>query len=162
VSDTSTVHPKTMADLLEFVHVIGSSSDDIARILRLHSLCEYFLERTISNQLRGGAGLVEDERFAFYHKLQIVQALGTLDTGTIGALRKLAKLRNRCAHERKAKVNPADLMEIGRLVGPHFEVALADFDGEHKEFRAFAWALFTNMSQVTAFEIAAEELRIKT
>jgi hypothetical protein len=53
-------------------------------------------------------------------------------------------------------------MEIGRLVGPHFEVALADFDGEHKEFRALAWALFTNMSQVTAFEIAAEELRIKT
>jgi hypothetical protein len=163
VSDVpSSLHPKTIADILEFVHVIGATNDDVARILRLHGVCEYFLERIISNRMPSGNTLAQDERFGFYHKLQIVQALEGLDAGTISALRKLGKLRNRCAHERKASVDPSELIDIGRLTGAHFEVALKDFAGEHREFRALAWALFNNVSVVTAIEIATEKVRIKT
>ena len=157
------MHPKTIEDILEFVHVIGASSDDVARILRLHSMCEFFLERIISSRMPGGTALVDDERFGFYHKLQIVVALGGLDSGTTGALRMISKLRNRCAHERKPQVSPTELVKIGTIAGSHFSVALADFEGEHREFRALAWAIFKNLSaQVTAPEIAAEKLSIKT
>lgn len=147
-----------MADILDFVRVIGSSPDDVARILRLHAMCEFFLERIISSRMPGGGSLIDDERFAFYHKLQIVGALGWLDSGTIGSLRMLAKLRNRCAHEKRPQVTSAELLKIGTIAGPHFSVALADFEGEHREFRALAWAIFKNLStQVTAPEIAAEK-----
>lgn len=157
------MHPTMTSDILEFVHVIGSSSDDVARILRLHSMCEFFLERIVSSRMPGGALIVEDERFSFYHKLQIVSALGGLDSGTIGSLRKLSKLRNRCAHERKPQITSAELIEIGTIAGQHFSMALADFKGEHQEFRALAWAIFKNLSaQVTAPEIAAEKLESKT
>ena len=162
-STEQSMHPKTMTDILDFVHVIGSSSDDVARILRLHGMCEFFLERIIASRMPGGSSLVDDERFSFYHKLQIVGALGGLDSGTIGALRKLSKLRNRCAHEKRPQVASAELVEIGTITGPHFGVALADFEGEHREFCALAWAIFKNLSaQVTAPEIAAEKLRIPT
>lgn len=162
-STEQSMHPKTMTDILDFVHVVGSSSDDVARILRLHGMCEYFLERIISSRMAGGNSLVDDERFGFYHKLQIVGALGGLDSGTIGALRKLSKLRNRCAHEKRPQVAIAELIEIGNITGPHFSEALTDFEGEHKEFRALAWAIFKSLStQVTTREIVAEKLKIQT
>lgn len=43
----SSLHPKVVEDILEFVHVIGGKTDDIARVLRLHALTEFFLDRII-------------------------------------------------------------------------------------------------------------------
>lgn len=154
------LHSKEIADILEFVNVIGSSADDAARILRLHATSEFFLERIICLHMSNGSTLTEDERFTYYHKLQIVIALGALDSATVGTLRKLSKLRNRCAHERRPLVTGTELMEIGSIFGSPFAKAASDFEGENREFRALAWAIFTNLSrQITPFEIAREQLR---
>ena len=157
-----TVHPKTMADLMELVHVIGAEVDDATRLLRLHSLSEYFLERILLHRLPNGAVLAEDERFGYYHKVQLAIAFGALKASTIGALRKLAKIRNRCAHERKPVVNIQEIVEIGQIIGPLFTKGMNDFEGDNREFRALAWALFTDLSnQTTALEIAAERLQVE-
>lgn len=88
-------------------------------------------------------------------------ALDALDGNTIGALRKLSKVRNRCAHERKPVVSAEELIEIGSLFGAPFRKALNEFDGENREFRALAWALFSSLStQVTPNEIVGEQLRL--
>lgn len=156
-----TPHPKVIEDLVEFVNIIGSSSDDAARVMRLHGLTEFFLERIICLRISGGATIIKDERFSYYHKLQIAIALGTIDTVTIGALRKLTKIRNRCAHERLPVITAADLVGIGSIFGEAFTKAVNDFEGENREFRALAWAIFTNLSrQVTPHEIASERLRV--
>lgn len=155
-------HPKTVADLMEFVHVIGAPMDDATRLLRLHGLSEYFIERVLEHRLPNGTVLVEDERFGYYHKLQVAIALGALDKPTVGALRKLAKIRNRCAHERKPAVEIQEIDAIGQILNPLFAKAMNDFEGENREFRALAWALFTKLSnQITALEIAEERLKIK-
>lgn len=156
------VHPKTVADLMEFVHVIGAPMDDATRLLRLHGLSEYFLERILARHLPNGSLLIDDERFGYYHKLQVAIALGALDAATVGALRKLSKVRNRCAHERKPAVEIREIEEIGQILNPLFAKAMSDFEGENREFRALAWALFTRLSnQTTALEIATEGLQIK-
>jgi len=163
MSDNTPLHPKVVDDVLEFVHLLGTSSDDAAQVLRLHALAEYYLERLIRLRLSKGDLLVEDDRFSFHHKLQIVAALDSIDTQTIGALRKLSKLRNQCAHHRRPTVSAEQLIEIGMVLGKPFETALADFDGEKREFRAMAWALFTHLTnQVTPYEIAREQLAIPT
>ena len=141
---------KLEADLLEYVHVIGASSDDVARVLRLHSMCEYFLEQVILSRMIDGSVVVEDDRFTFHHKLQLAKALGGVDSATHAALRKLTKLRNRCAHERRPVIRPADLLEVGNASGPHFEKVLAETEDPHREFRAVAWAIFTNLSALSS------------
>jgi hypothetical protein len=155
------MHPRTEADVLEFIHVVGAPLDDATRIIRLHGLAEYFLERILIRRLPDGDLLVGDERFGFYHKLQIALSLKELNAQTVGALRKLAKLRNRCAHERKPLVAPSDIVDIGNVVGPLFHKAMRDFEGGDKEFRALAWSLFTELSyQSTSREIVEEALKI--
>ncbi|MGH8468661.1 MAG: hypothetical protein ACREVY_06675 [Gammaproteobacteria bacterium] len=157
----SSLHPKVVEDILEFVHVIGGKTDDIARVLRLHALTEFFLDRIIRLRMPQGSTIADDDRFSYYHKLQIVTALDALDGNTIGALRKLSKVRNRCAHERKPVVSAEELIEIGSLFGAPFRKALNEFDGENREFRALAWALFSSLStQVTPNEIVGEQLRL--
>jgi hypothetical protein len=156
------MHPRVEADVLEFIHVIGSPIDDATRLLRLHGLAEYFLERILVRRLPDGELLVGDERFGFYHKLQIALSLRELNSQTVGALRKLTKLRNRCAHERKPVIEVAEIVEIGNIVGPLFNKAMSDFEGENREFRALAWSLFTELShQTTTREMVAEALSIK-
>jgi hypothetical protein len=153
------MHPRTQTDVLEFIHVIGAPIDDATRMLRLHGLAEYFLERILIRRLPDGELLVGDERFGFYHKLQIALSLRELNSQTVGALRKLAKLRNRCAHERRPFVETSEIVEIGEIVGPLFQKAMRDFEGEDKAFRALAWSLFTELNlQSTSREIMAEAL----
>jgi hypothetical protein len=153
------MHPRTQTDVLEFIHVIGAPIDDATRMLRLHGLAEYFLERILIRRLPDGELLVADERFGFHHKLQIVLSLRELNSHTVGALRRLAKLRNRCAHDRRPIVETSEIVEIGEVVGPLFQKAMRDFEGENKEFRALVWSLFTELShQSTSREIMAEAL----
>jgi hypothetical protein len=157
------MHQKTMTDLMEFVHVIGAPVDDATRLLRLHGLSEYFIERILIHRLPKGSLIAKDERFSYYHKLQIAVALKALNPQTIGALRKLTKIRNRCAHVRKPVVEIQEIIEMGRIIGPLFERAINDYEGDNKEFRALAYALFTELSnQTTAVEIAAEKLQMKS
>lgn len=156
------VHPKIVSDIMEFVHVIGAPMDDSTRLLRLHGLSEYFLERILLRQLPNGPVLTKDERFSYHHKLQVALALDALNSSTVGALRKLTRTRNRCAHERKPKVGLREILDIGEALNPLFAKAMSEFSGENREFRALAWALFTQLSnQTTAIEVAAEKLQIK-
>jgi hypothetical protein len=153
------MHPRTQADVLEFIHVIGAPIDHATRMIRLHGLAEYFLERILIRRLPDGELIVSDERFSFYHKLQLALSLRELNSQTVGALRKLAKLRNRCAHERRPVVEVSEIVEIGGIIGPLFHRGLQDFEGEDKEFRALAWSLFTELSnQSTSREVLAEAL----
>jgi hypothetical protein len=156
------MHSQVEADLLELIHVVSAPIDDATRLMRLHGLAEYFLERILVRRLPDGELLVADDRFGFYHKLQIALSLRELNSQTVGALRKLAKLRNRCAHERKPIVEIAEIVEIGNLFGPLFRKAMTDSEGENREFRALAWSLFTELShQTTSREMLAETLGIK-
>jgi hypothetical protein len=139
---------KLEQDVLEFVQTVGGASDDVACVLRLHALCELFLDQVITSRIVRGNLIVDDDRFTFHHKLQVAAAIGGLDPYTGGALRKLTKLRNRCAHERRPKIAPAELIEIGEAAGPHFQAALSETKGEDRELQAMAWVIFSNMECV--------------
>lgn len=153
------MHARVKENLIEFIHVIGAEIDDATRLLRLHGLAEYFLEIHIQFHVPKGTLITKDERFGFYHKLQIVSTLGVLDSQTIGALRKLGKVRNRCAHQRRPIVKVDEVVQIGYMLGQRFDKGLTDFKGENCEFRALAWALFCNLSdQITSKELS--KLRI--
>lgn len=141
---------KLERDVLEFVQTVGGAGDDVACVLRLHALCEFFLGQVITSRMVRGNLIVDDDRFTFHHKLQVATAIGGLDPCTGAALRKLAKLRNRCAHERRPKIAPTELIEIGEAAGPHFKAALSQAKGEGRELHAVAWVIFSNMSALSS------------
>ena len=150
------LHPKVVADIIDFANVIAGP-DDAARILRLHAATEFLLDRLLAMHLKVAPIVTDDERFSYYHKLQLAIALGAVDSTTVGALRKLTKLRHRCAHNRRPQVSAEDLNTIGIVFGNAYRDTVEDYDGEHREFRALSFVLFTHLSnQVTPLEIASE------
>lgn len=156
-----TVPPYVAKEILEYVYTMMHAKDAASKVLRLHALTEYYLDRLLNLSLKQGEVVTSDDRFTYYHKIKIAHALGLLGTGLVGCLRKLAKLRNRCAHELVPQVTMEEAQEIGRLLGPRYELALQEHSGENKELSALGWALFEELSiKVGPLEAFLEELRI--
>ena len=153
---SATLHPKVVADIIDFANVIAGS-DDAARILRLHAATEFLLDRLLALHLKSPKCIIENDRFSYYHKLQLAIAFQAVDSTTVGALRKLTTLRHRCAHSRKPEVGAEELDAIGIVFGASYRDTANDYDGEHRQFRALAYVLFTRLSdQITPREIANE------
>lgn len=155
-------HAAAIRELHELTTTLGNVVDLPAKILRLHALTEFYLERLITLRMNGGSAIANDDRFTYYHKLQIVSALGVLSSEVVGCLRKLSKLRNRCAHERRPEIGHEELNALGRMLGPKFDEALANVGGDPKEFTAVSWVLFTELTMnLVPFEVVAEQLRVR-
>lgn len=145
-------------EVLEYAFVMGPAKDVAARVLRLHALTEYYLDRLISIFMKNGGLISSDERFSYYHKIQIVNALGILNPAMIGCLRKLSGLRNRLAHVPWSEVSMEEIDRIGKLLGGKYEIALQENSGDKKELAALSWAIFEDLSiKVAPLEALLDE-----
>jgi abortive infection bacteriophage resistance protein len=106
--------------------------EELTMILRVHLLTEYFLEKVISLTLPFGDRLLKDSRFTYVQKLALVRSFGTLRDDLHCGLKKLNKIRNKCAHVRNRQITEEDLESIGQCLGENYREVL---ERENKEFR---------------------------
>jgi len=139
---------EVIGELSEFNKSVSGSSDPVAQVLRLHALTEYYLEQIIETQFRNGTIITGDNRFGYHHKLQVVNALGLLDPGLIGVLRRLSQLRNNFAHHRAPVVTKKDIRQAAKPLEDKFKVALHRTSEEPKEILALARVIYEQFSQL--------------
>jgi uncharacterized protein YutE (UPF0331/DUF86 family) len=132
----------------EFRETVSGSTDPVAQVLRLHALTEYYLEQIIETQMRNGNIIINDNRFGYYHKLQLVNALGLLDPGLLGVLRKLSQLRNNFAHHRAPIVSKKDIRQVAKPLEAKYKLAFHRMTEEPKELLALAHVIFDQFSHV--------------
>ncbi len=146
--DEKKILSEVIGELSEFNEAVSGSSDPVAQLLRLHALTEYYLEQLIETQFRNGTIITGDNRFGYHHKLQVVNALGLLDPGLVGVLRKLTQLRNNFAHHRAPVVTKKDIRQAAKPLDAKFKSALRKTSQEPKEILALARVIHEQFSHL--------------
>ena len=154
----STLNPRVVEDILVWACSTQSTKDNVSKLLRLHALTEYYLDRLLVLNLRDGDILVEDGRFSYHHKRVLVAALGALPPNIIESLKRLTALRNKCAHSPFPEIAGSDIRHAAQPIKDAFNIAHQDHanDGVSiDDLGAYAWALFTEITlRVTPYELA--------
>jgi hypothetical protein len=131
--------------------------DNASKVLRLHSLTEYYLNRILSLRLSDAGSVLNDGRFSYHHKRLIVQALGALPSNVLESLRRLTALRNKCAHKIRPDITTADILHAAEPIEAAFKTTHDDHANDGvaiDDFRAYSWALFSEISlRLTPYEI---------
>src|SRR5262249_12076655 len=102
------------------LRTLSQKDDVILLLLRFHLATESLLERIIVARLPAGHQFLDNVSPTYHQKLELVNAFGVLESGVVGALRKLNKIRNASAHERDQAVGLAEIEQIGRPLGQTF------------------------------------------
>ena len=110
----------------EFNKVLGSISDPVLLILRMHLYAEYLLERIISCKLPRGDRHLNNGNIPFNQKLSLVSAFDYLPDELITSLKQLNSVRNQCAHVLHKEVTLSEVDKIGRPLGAKYTAIKKD------------------------------------
>ena len=93
-------------------HIVDESSDAVSLILRAHLLAEQLIEGLIESYLEEKAKPILELELNFYKKLQLIEGYELLPTNLIISIKKLNKLRNRCAHTLAMKITNEEIKPL--------------------------------------------------
>ncbi len=160
--DKARLHPRVAEEILIWARVTSGTNDNVSKVLRLHALTDYYLERILQLHLKDAGAVLEDGRFSYYHKRLLVEAIGALPTNVLESLKRLTVLRNKCAHSLLPEITESDVRHAAQPILEAVETVRIDCakDGiSVDEMGLFSWALFSEISlRITPYELANAEL----
>ena len=108
-------------DFIKFSQAVPVTSDPITMVLRCHLLAEVYLDRLIDTKMSKGY-VITDNKFQFYEKLVIVEALDILTKDVLDSLKKLNSVRNSCSHVLEYNISERDIDKIGHPLGKDYQI----------------------------------------
>lgn len=158
MSEEEYIDSRHAAEILVMYSAVFRTNDLTNRLLRLHALTEWYIERLINLAFPEPDYILSEGKFGYSQKLSILLAMKSISIDLGDALRRLTKLRNKCAHEIFPIISENQIVDLAQPIKNEFNTALQDRekDGLGKDvFHAYAWALFSQLSlQVSPIEIA--------
>lgn len=155
------IHPKMVEDIFLWAMSVQGSADRVSKVLRLHALTEYYLDRLLALHLPNSEVVTCDSRFGYHHKRVLVESQRYLPAGVLESLKRLSALRNKCAHSLYPEISSADIEHMAEPIRTEYELTLADHAAdrmERDEMHAFAWALFSEITlRIGPLEIVLHE-----
>lgn len=91
----------------------------LSTTLRFHLLIEYYIDRILIENMKGGYKLI-DSNFSFSQKILLVDSLQVLNDSVLISIKNLNKLRNKCAHDIDYSICEKDIEIIGRPFGKDY------------------------------------------
>lgn len=155
-------HTGAAKEILIWARVNSRTNDNVSKVLRLHALTDFYLERILQLHLKNASAVLEDGRFSYFHKRLLVEAIGALPTNILESLKRLTVLRNKCAHSPFPEITESDVRHAAEPILEAVETARIDFaqDGACvDEMGLFSWALFSEISlRIAPQEVVNAEL----
>lgn len=96
-----------------------NSDDPVTKVLRAHLLAEYYIDQLLIILLPYGNILI-DQKFTFYHKINILKALDVLTERDFSSIRALNSLRNDCSHVLSYEIGEKDIDKLGLPFGAKY------------------------------------------
>jgi len=93
-------------------HIVDENSDAVSLILRAHLLAEHLIEGLLESYLEEKAKPILELELNFYKKLQLIEGYELLPKNLIISIKKLNKLRNRCAHTLGMKITNEEIKPL--------------------------------------------------
>lgn len=156
MSKEPTISGTQAAEILVMYRAVFQADDLPSKILRLHALTEWYIERLLTVRLRAPEQILAEGKFNYGQKLAILIAMGALPIKVGDALRRLSKLRNKCAHEMFPEVTDEEILDAAQPILKEFKLTLQDHETDKLKrdtFHVYAWSLFTELSlQVAPLE----------
>ena len=141
--------PELVTDIVMWADTTGGTKDPVAKLLRLHALTEFYLNRALALHLDLPDLVIDDSKFSYYHKRVLAKSLGALPDRVIESIKRLSALRNKCAHSPLPKFSAEEILFAAEPIRIAYDNAIADHvkDGMNmNELSAYSWAIFSEMT----------------
>lgn len=160
--DADQLHPRMAEEILIWAHVTSGAKDNVSKLLRLHALTEYYLERILRLHVRNADAILDDGRFTYHHKRVVVEAVGGLPADVLESLKRLTVLRNKCAHDLVPEITQADIRHAAQPIWQAYEEARSDYvkdEVSSDEMALLSWAMFSQITlHLSPYEIVNAKL----
>ena len=118
--------------------------DDFTLFVRSHLYLEYYLNKTIENQLKNGKELLNDKNFTTYFKIEILYGMKYLSKVVYHNCRLMNTIRNHFAHNLKTNDSYID-DKIEKMEIPWTDIDTVKRTSLVERYRMVSWTMVAEL-----------------